>query len=62
MLNFFRDRNDENDGTYRGGEGGKEGPLCDPGSDLLLGGRARASQCEDNKFVELTADVLKIFV
>ena len=37
MLNFSRDKNE---GTYRSG-GGEEGPLCDPGSELLLGGRAR---------------------
>ena len=38
MLNYSRDRNE---GRYRSGEGGEEGPLCDPGSELPLGGRAR---------------------
>ena len=28
---------------------GEEGPLCDPGSELLLEG-ARGEQCEDNKW------------
>ena len=37
MLNYFRDKNE---GTHCGGEGEK-GPLCDPGSELLLGGSAR---------------------
>ena len=32
---------------------GQEGRLCDPGSELLLlGGSARVSQCEDNKWDE----------
>ena len=31
---------------------GEEGPLCDPGSELLLGGRARGEECEDNKWDE----------
>ena len=38
MLNFWRDNNE---GTRRSGEG-EEGPVCDPGSELLLGGSARA--------------------
>ena len=38
MLFFSRDKNE---GTYRSGEG-EESPLCDPGSELLLGGKARA--------------------
>ena len=29
---------------------GEKGPLCDPGSELLLGGSAR--ECEDNKWDE----------
>ena len=29
------------EGTYRSAEGGEEGPLCDSGSELLLGGSAR---------------------
>ena len=33
MPNFSRDKKE---GTYRGGEGGEEGPLCDSGSELLL--------------------------
>ena len=40
MLKSSRDKNE---GTYRSREGG-EGPLCDPGSELLLlllRGRAR---------------------
>ena len=37
MLNYSREKIE---GTYRSGEG-EEGPLCDPGSELLLGGRAR---------------------
>ena len=32
---------------------GKEGPLCDPGSELLLGGREGGREkCEDNKWDE----------
>ena len=38
MTNFPRDKKE---GTYRGEEGGEEGPLCDPGSELLLGGGTR---------------------
>ena len=38
MLNSCRDKIG---GTYRSGEGGEKGPLCDPGSELLLGGSAR---------------------
>ena len=34
---------------YRGGEGEK-GPLCDPGSELLLGGREGDELCEDDKW------------
>ena len=37
-LNYFHD---EHEGTYRSGYSGGEGPPCDPGSELLLGGRAR---------------------
>ena len=33
--------NSKNEGTYRSGEGGGEGPLRDPGSELILGGNAR---------------------
>ena len=39
MLNIARD---ETEDTYRSGEGeGGGGALCDPGSELLLGGSAR---------------------
>ena len=38
MLKSSRDKNE---GTYRVVGRGEEGPLCDPGSELLLGGRAR---------------------
>ena len=44
MLKYSRDRNE---GTYRSGEGG-EGPHCDPGFELLLGGNVRV--VEDNKW------------
>ena len=37
-LNSSRD---ENGGTYRSGDGGGGPALCDPESELLLGGRAR---------------------
>ena len=37
MPSYSRDKNE---GTHRSGEEGG-GPLCDPGSELLLGGRAR---------------------
>ena len=30
---------------------GEKGPLCDPGSELLLGGSTKA-ECEDNKWDE----------
>ena len=36
MLTSSRDKNE---GTCGSGEGG-EGPLCDPGSEILLGGSA----------------------
>ena len=39
MLNYYRDKNE---GTYREGE---KGPLCDPGSELLLGGREGEESC-----------------
>ena len=35
---------DKNEGAYHGGKGrggGEEGPLCGPGSESLLGERAR---------------------
>ena len=38
MSNSSREKNE---GTYRSGNGGGESPLCDPGSELLLGGSAR---------------------
>ena len=38
MLIYSRDKNQ---GTCRSGKGG-ERPICDPGSELLLGGGARA--------------------
>ena len=41
MPIFFRDKNDDNEGTCRSGEGGGGGPLCDPGTESILGGRAR---------------------
>ena len=39
MLEIYS--RDKNYGTYRTvvGRGEEEGPLCDPGSELLLGGR-----------------------
>ena len=37
MLKYSRIKNE---GTYRSGAGGGESPLCDPGSELLLGGGA----------------------
>ena len=37
MLNYSRDKDED---TYRIEEG-EEGPLCDPGSEFLLGGSAR---------------------
>ena len=36
----LRSSRDNKESTYRSGAGG-EGPLCDPGSELLLGGSAR---------------------
>ena len=47
MLNNSRDKNE---GTYRIGKARtvlgreEEGPLCNPGSELLLGGSARVVQ------------------
>ena len=34
---------DKNEGTYWSGEGGEEGLLCDPRSELLTTGRERDS-------------------
>ena len=46
MLNYSRDKHE---GTYCcSGEGG-EGPLCDPGSELLLGGSTRESSAMNKK-------------
>ena len=40
MLNDSRDKHE---GTHRVGRG-EESPLCDPGSELLLGKRARVAR------------------
>ena len=49
MLNYLIDKN-EGTLVYRSEE---EGPLCDPGSELPLGGSARReSKCDDNKWGE----------
>ena len=41
MLSSSRDKNK---GAYRSGVWGEKGPLCDPGSELRLGGSARVVQ------------------
>ena len=38
MLKSSRDKDE---GAYRSGDVGEEGALCDPGSELLLGGSTR---------------------
>ena len=43
MLNYYRNKNK---GTYRSGEGGEMPAICDPVSELLLGGRARVVRGE----------------
>ena len=40
MLSSSRDKNE---GTHLSGRG-EEGPLCDPGSELPVGGRARVAR------------------